>query len=239
VNVTLTEPRTTLRVDGLPDEPMRSGAGAVPFLVAPDATSPAALLPRSFELWLDPGTHVFILTKSQGGQGAPQERIVESRTLESGGSVAMEFAFPPTQAPAPTVAPAASKVSDRGARKIPPDHTAALVAFGAGAAGLAAGGIFAGLALDEKSTLDSDQRCTNRLCPEDAAHRDRVARMRTFSDVATAGLAAGVVGAAVGTYLWVTAKSSSDDGGAKARAARVPSMMPWVGAGSAGVLGRF
>jgi hypothetical protein len=59
--------------------------------------------------------------------------------------------------------------------------------------------------------------------------------MRTFADVATAGLAVGVVGAAVGTYLWISAKEG--DAGARPKASRA--VVPWVGIGSAGVLGRF
>jgi hypothetical protein len=55
--------------------------------------------------------------------------------------------------------------------------------------------------------------------------------MHRYANYATAGVAVGVVGAALGSYLWFSAKPS--------RADRAAAFVPWFGIGSAGVSGRF
>ncbi len=125
---------------------------------------------------------------------------------------------PPPQPPAPQ-APASS-----------PNHTAAYVSFGIGATGLIVGSIFGVLALEDKSHLDSVDGCPS-ACPAssqsdvDAIHRDSL--------ISTIGIGVGVVGAALGTILFVSAHSDESP-----RSARIE-LRPWVGPGSAGVGGTF
>jgi hypothetical protein len=111
-----------------------------------------------------------------------------------------------------------------------PDRTWAVVAFGVGAAGLVGAATFGALALHEKHGLEDDPRCGGGLCPNEPHYADAESRLRTFSDLATVGLSVAVVGAAVGTTLWITRTPS-----------RVPTagVVPYVGVGSAGVRGSF
>lgn len=226
VKVTLPDPDLTMRVDGLPVSPM-SVANAAIFVVATDDGASRPPLPRAFDLWLDAGTHVFILTFADG------TKAVENRTLAAGASVAMEFA--PVR---PTPPPSGSEAAGLSHR-VGPNHTPALVAFSVGAAGLVASVIFGGLALTEQSDIASDPRCiptaSGRNCPNEPAYHDKEARMGRFADFATAGLVVGGVGAGVGTYLWVTAKGGDD--GSKGK--RASAIEPWIGVGTAGVRGNF
>jgi hypothetical protein len=223
VKVTLPDPDLTMRVDGLPVSPM-SVANAAIFVVAADDGASRAPLPRAFDLWLDPGTHVFILTFADG------TKAVENRTLAAGASVAMELAPVRPGPPASGGSEAAGP-----SHRVGPNHTPALVAFSVGAAGLVASVIFGGLVLTEKSDIASDPRCSGKNCPDEPSYRDRKARMGRFADFATAGLVVGGVGAGVGTYLWVTAKGGDD--GAKGK--RAKGIEPWIGAGAAGLRGNF
>lgn len=73
------------------------------------------------------------------------------------------------------------------------------LAFGTGAAGLILSGVFSGLALRDKHTLDAGA-CPDMLCP--ASRRADVEQMQRFAHVATAGLAIGLLGAGVGSWFW-------------------------------------
>lgn len=110
-----------------------------------------------------------------------------------------------------------------------PNRSLPLSVLGAGAAGFIASGIFTGLTLSDKSTLAS--KCPNRECPpEYHSERDE---MNRFADFATVGFVIGVVGAAVGSYLWFSGqppRSESD---------HAASSEPWIGLGSTGVAKKF
>jgi hypothetical protein len=225
VNVTLPAPGLTIRVDGLPVSPM-AGAKPTIFVVAANDGASAVRLPGTFELWLDAGAHVFILTIADG------TNLVESRTLEAGASAAMKFV--PAH-PALSAAPAARRSEAASVQRRGPNHTPALIAFGVGAAGFVASAIFGGLALSEKSALASDPRCKDKQCPSESSYRDRETRMVRFADFATVGVSVGAVGAAVGAYSWVTAKPEDD--GSRVKASN--GIEAWIGVGVGGVRGRF
>ncbi len=80
-----------------------------------------------------------------------------------------------------------------------PDHTLAFVVMGVGGAALITGGIFGGLALSQKSTLDSE--CPDRKCtPEHHADNDSYNTKKTISGIGLIGGAA-LLGAGVVLYF--------------------------------------
>jgi len=228
LRIRLSPPDVTVRVDGFALVPGPPSEGGDPtFVVAETEATGDAPLPPELHLWLDPGTHVFVVKRSDGGQ------TVDSRTVVSGSTGEMTLPTPPSVTPAPAPAPKAPEA--RSTPAAPVDHepgkidrSGPIVAFAIGAAGLVGGGVFGVLALDAKHTLDDDPRCQGKQCPDEPHYRDLEARAGRFSDFATIGLCVGAAGMAVGTVLWVTAKPS-----------RRASVTPWVGVGSAGLSGRF
>ena len=204
-----------ITVDGMPLEAVRAHDGLV-FVVAASATAKA--LPRGpIELWLDPGTHVFV------GSGPDDARVVESRTFSSGEASDLTLSLSERPTPPPPAPPAPPDVS-----RPRPNHTAAYIAFGVGGVGLLGAAVFSGLALSEKHSLDTDHLCVDKECP--ASYADRESRMVTFADLATASVATLAAGAAVGTYLLLTAPSSTT------KSAR---LTPFVAGTYGGVVGRF
>jgi hypothetical protein len=122
----------------------------------------------------------------------------------------------------PRPKPAAEKSGPRPGR---PLRTAGYVSLAAGAASLAIGATAWIVALDRQAELDD--RCKNRVCPE--KDEDAVAGYERWRAVAFAGSAVGVVG--LGTGIVLLSTGSRDSGADRLRA--------WVGAGAAGVRGRF
>jgi hypothetical protein len=114
-----------------------------------------------------------------------------------------------------------------------PNRTPAIVTFAIGGAGLVVGSIFGVLALSDKSRLDSADGCP-KSCP--ASSQSDISAMSRDSLISTIGIGVGVVGAALGTYFLVSARS--DDSVNTARTARID-VRPWVALGSAGVGGTF
>jgi hypothetical protein len=218
VAITVDREDVTLRVDGHPLDAARPAKGEGPYLVAEEDVAEAPPRSRSFELWLDPGEHVFVVWRDGG------VRNVENHTFTEGARVtlplASEGAAAHPQPPAPT-----PRVVHEEARV---DRTAAWITLGIGGAVLITSGVFAGLALSEKSSLDSDLACTNRICPDTYAGRE--SRMRTFADVATVTVVAGGVGVALGAYLFFTAKPP--------RSASAV-LTPYFAGTSGGIAGRF
>ncbi len=105
----------------------------------------------------------------------------------------------------------------------------AYVALGIGGAGLLIGSVYGVLALQAKSRLDS--ACQGTVCPTssqgdiDAFHTDPV--------VSTVGLGVGFVGAAVGTYFWLTTRSD------KPTASGRLTIRPLITPRSVGIAGTF
>jgi hypothetical protein len=130
----------------------------------------------------------------------------------------------PGPQPAPATGPTSSPASS------PPNRTAAYVTYGVGAAGFVVTAVFGVLALGDKSRLDSAPGCP-KSCPEssqsdiDALHRDAL--------ISTIGLGVGIVGAALGTYFFVSAHSDEAPKTAKL------DVRPWIGPASAGLGGTF
>jgi hypothetical protein len=209
-------------VDGKSLERMQPSDRAVYGVAA--RRSAAEPPPGPFELWLDPGTHVFV------SSGPGDARSVESRTFTAGENGTLMLSLPEKTPPSALPRPPPSSpppAHDALREPAPPNRTAAFVSYGVASVGLAGSILFGALALSEKHALAADG-CIEKRCPPQYAGRE--SRMVTFADLATAGLVTLGVGAAVGTYFLVTATPS------KSKSARV---VPWFTGTAAGLSGRF
>jgi hypothetical protein len=90
-------------------------------------------------------------------------------------------------------------------------------------AGFATGGVAALVALNKKSELD----CADDRCPP--SKRDDVSATNTWITVSTIGCAVGAVGVATAVTFFLSAPRKQQQAG----------VTPWIGPGSAGVMGRF
>jgi hypothetical protein len=106
---------------------------------------------------------------------------------------------PPAVTSAPSVPPPKLESS--------PDHTLAYVAFGVGGAALITGGIFGGLALSQKSDLES--QCVDRRCGP--AQHGEVDSYGTKSLVSGVGIIAGAALVGAGAVLYFTAPSPAPE----------------------------
>jgi hypothetical protein len=207
----------SIRVDGRAIAALGKEGDRTVYFSSPAETPSPVPFPQSFELWLDPGDHVFIV--SQPGRAD----ATKLHAFAPGTAEALLF-------PAMVEGPPAQGHHADASVTVGPDRTWAIVSLGVGAAGLVTSGIFTILSLNLKSDLES--HCgASTPCP--ASDADDVDRMQRFADYATVGLVVGGVGTAVGTYLWFTAKPERVGLSAATR------ITPWIGPGSAGVTGRF
>jgi hypothetical protein len=214
-SVTLGAPQVTVRVDGHFVAVLGHEGDRDAYFASASESEPRPL-PRTFDLWLDPGSHVFIVSQ-RGFQD-----VTELHAFAPGGTQPLFFAEQAPGAPSRDERP-------RTAGPSKPDRTWAIVSLGVGAAGFVASGVFGVLSLNLKSTLEP--RCANGVCP--ASDSDDVDRMKRFADYTTVGFVVGGAGAALGAYLWLTAKPARENARTTLR------VTPWVGAGSAGVAARF
>jgi hypothetical protein len=105
--------------------------------------------------------------------------------------------------------------------------------FGTAIAGGAVG-LIAGLtALTKKGQLDGGECTPQKLCDEQTGAASDLQTARTWATVSTVAFVVGGVGAVVGLVGLATGGDHSSSGSARAGVA------PWIGAGMAGVHGRF
>ena len=172
------------------------------FVTLNDQLLPAALL--GVKRPVDPGK-----LRIKGVRG---EQVVDSNVeLAEGQSRDVTLSFPKLShvKPSAAVPPAAANPSPALPPKLEgtPDHTLAYVALGVGGAALITGGIFGGLALSQKSDLESE--CPNRQCAP--AHHGDVDSYATKGLVSGVGLIAGAALVGAGVVLYFTAPSSSPE----------------------------
>jgi hypothetical protein len=187
--------QATVTVDGRPLEPVFERRDGRPVLVAakPERRARVGESPARFELVLDPGQHVLVVSLD----GAPARS--SSIDFDAGSARSLELSTTVLKIDAPP-----RRSSSAEATRLAPQRTWAYVAFGVAGAALSTGAVFGILAANEKSFLDGGGRCKNGVCPPeykgdvDAAYRDAA--------IATAGLGVGIAGAALGTYLWLSAR---------------------------------
>lgn len=183
----------------IPSLRVQTPGGILAVTVDGKAVSPGQAVP------VDPGEHTITGT-------APGRPEVRRKITVAEGEARTETLEPPPAAPAtsgvagpaadPTSAPGAAGTGAPG-RGVP---TVTYVAYGTGAAGLVLGAIFGGLTLVKKGEFD-------RSPTAEAADQGE-----TFSHVADAGFALALVGAAVGTIVWVV--SPRDSGPSPPRGSR-------------------
>jgi hypothetical protein len=210
----------TILVDGAPLEPGTTG-GLRPVLWAgtrdPGAGEPAPA--STFELALDPGAHVFVVSRA----GYADE--VTTRTFAAGAEVDLTFGLSPP-APVPAPAPAAPAPITEGGAIRAPDRLPFYIALAIGGAGLATGVISGTIALAQKSKLTGD--CPTMACM--GAGSTDLSCAETAADVSTAGFIVGGVGGASAAVLWLISPRA---------APAVAHLSPWIAPGGGGVSGTF
>ncbi len=141
-------------------------------------------------------------------KGVRGEQVVEANVqLAEGASQDVTLTFPKLSHVTPSAAAAAESTANQAPPKPSPrgaDHTLAYVAFGVGGAALITGGVFAGLALSQKSDLDA--ACPDRKClPDQHANNDSSETKKLISGI---GLVAGAALLGAGVVLWFSAPAS-------------------------------
>ena len=158
---------------------------------------------------------VFLQYLHDGGdrvenRGEVDQKIARIREI-MGGDDAVDDTGPPPPAPVP----AGPRGPDEGLM------TGAIASLAVGGVGLAAMGIFGGLALAEHQSLSDGCGATTSCTPEDIAPSD------TFALVADIALGIGAAGVATGIVLLVLALSGGDEEPATA-------FLPWLTPNGAG-----
>ncbi|RYZ06178.1 MAG: hypothetical protein EOO73_17390 [Myxococcales bacterium] len=121
---------------------------------------------------------------------------------------------PTASAPAPVASPQAVTTPPSVERS--PNRTGAYVAWGVGAAALAAGGVLGVMTMQKHSDLEGD--CTDGACPpERQSDLDSAKRLGNFSTIA---FGVGAAGAVLGTVLFFTAGPSREERAAGAKERR-------------------
>jgi hypothetical protein len=115
-------------------------------------------------------------------------------------------------------------------------RTVGFISLATGGAGLIAGGIFGVIAATKHKDLTS--ACEGTNCPP--SQHDDVQTYRTMGNVSTAALIGGGAAAAIGLVLIVAAPSPSGPAQEQAKPTKPkPKIVPYVGLGTAGAMGRF
>jgi len=189
--VTLTPAGAAVSVDGRPLEVVERATGR-PLLVAGtrDSGRPEAVTAGSFELLLDPGRHLFVISTP-----GTTDTIVE-KEFAAGSVTALELSS--RAAKSPPSKPAA--IHPAG-----PDHTLAIIAYGVGAAGLVTGTIFGIATLNKAATLKD--ACPSHDCPDPASQAD-IDTGERYGRIADVGFIVGAIGVGVGTLLLLTSGPS-------------------------------
>ncbi len=188
VRVRLAPRDAAVLVDGRPLERVRANEAPLYFAGTREpgpAESPAR---REFELWVDPGPHVFVVSVPSAPEQVltqrfrPAARVTLELRVRSTGGVRRE--------------------QSRPERPAHPSRTWSTVAFGVGAAGLLTGGIAGALALSKHDDLSEACGGDRGQCPRERA--GDIEAMERWADVATVGFALGAVGVGAGVVLLLT-----------------------------------
>jgi hypothetical protein len=181
---------------------------------------------------IDPGPHVFDFEAPHASRVSQTVVVLEGKkdqviqvTLDLGR---------PSAAPPPLARPPSRMVVSAGAAAGEATRSPSAwtwVAFGVGAAGIAAGSVLGVLALGAKSTLDGE--CNSQHgCAKPSAQGD-IDSLHSLSWASNIGFGVGALGAASGLLLLLTT------GGPRNAEEHAANVAPWVGLGSAGLSGTF
>jgi hypothetical protein len=223
-------PKLKIFVDGAPkDEPME-------ITVDGQAVHVATL---GLDRPIDPGDHV-IEVSAAGYETTSSHLAIKEGAYDSVRLVLKAVAAPPA---AVATAPAqTSTASQPEAAHAAPTETApaksrhasyvpAILSFSVGGVGLAVGSVLGVATLSKASHLSSVCQPKN-ACPGSA--QGDIDSASTLALGSTIGMAVGVVGVGLGTYF-LLAPPHTDEARASARV----TVSPWLGPGSAGVVGTF
>lgn len=221
--VTVTITPGAVAVDGRPLE-LGESVGPRPVLLAGTRGVGQGEVPpaSTFEVLVDPGTHVFVLSVKDRAD------VIANETVAPGSQISLELRLPePTANPkAPAPLPEAEPSPTEKHNRVP-----VFVALGIGAAALAVGTASGLLAFAQKSGVE--QACShgsdaNRCMSQ----RDSGIRA---ADISTGAFIGGGVAVALGAVLFFAAPGSKTT---KAAATK-PQVRPVLGWGSLGLEGRF
>jgi hypothetical protein len=177
-------------------------------------------------------TATSVVTVGEGGKGQASLKL-EPAQASTAAAAAAPAASAPDAAAAPPPAWSASPAPAPGADEGGPSRVGPIVLLAVGGAGLIVGGVFGGLALGKKSSLDS--ACQPKsACP--ASSQGDIDALNTDATIATVGFAVG--GAAVvagGIWFFAGGRSKPKPAAPSARLV----VHPYIGPGSAGVTGVF
>ena len=177
----------TIAVDGRPLEPAGE-VGGMPLVLAGTRDHGRAEPPpaRTFELWIDPGRHLVVLSRAGGPDTVTTHDFTAGSTtaLRLEGAAAPESHTAPADAPGPYIS----------------ESTWPIVLFGAGGVGLAIGSVFGVATLRKKSELDDICGPDGKTCPP-GSEPDQAA-VEEYAVASTIGFGFAVAGAAAGT-LWL------------------------------------
>jgi hypothetical protein len=190
----------------------------------------------------DPGKHV---VRAVAVGCTPVEGAVN---LVEGGVETLTLTLKPGPGGPSSLPPSSEPLPPGGA--LPPDEpsgsgtrkTIGFVGIGLGGAGILVGAITGGLALSKHSSLENT--CKDGHCPmsSQSTNQPLIDSYTTMGTISTAGFVAGGVLAVVGIILVATApRSVQRSAGAilGTTPSRTATVSPFVGTGSAGVMGRF
>jgi hypothetical protein len=225
----------TINVSGAPN----------PTVTLDDAPVPNAAL--GVKRPVDPGTHVVRATAD--GFKPAETTFNVSEGAAATASLTLEKDLAAVATGAPSASPDTGSAGANGSSVAvdtskPPSgkvqRTAGWVALGVGGAALAAGAITGFIALGKKGELSD--KCPNGVCPSD--EQSAVDSYRSTGTLSTIFFIVGGVAAAGGAVLLFTAPkdapaAQAKNGSHRAAAASGTYVTPYVGLGSAGLVGRF
>jgi hypothetical protein len=239
--VTLSPADASISVDGRPLETVAADR-TPPVLAAGTRDLGAGEVPAAaqFELLLDPGAHVFTVSRPGSTD------LVVSHTIQAGSRAPLDLKLVVAPSGGTVKGAATAPLAPQVERDARPSRTPGYIFLGIGAAGLATGSVAGILALQQKHKLDNS--CNGLSCgPELVSTHDSLNR---WADISTVAFAVGGVSVVVSTYLLLAGGSSSSrtTAGEPQREAstngRTPGntgvvIRPAIGLGSAFVTGSF
>jgi hypothetical protein len=200
-----------------------------PVVTLDDAPFPNAAL--GVKRPVDPGDHVVKATAK--GYKPGEAHFTVASAAEANATIALEAdpnaaaeIPPPGQTEPPPAAPTKGSSINK---------TIGYAALGVGAAGVVVGSIFGIIAIGKHGSIAD--ACQNGNCP--STEQSDISSYHTMGTVSTIGFIVGGVGLAAGAVLILTAPKAHGDVQVGKGQFLAPTISPYVGPGSAGVIGRF
>lgn len=225
-------PALTITLKDLPqgDTPTLDVDGA-------DVPADAVGLPRP----VDPGHHV-VTVKSKHSQGKAEVDVKEAEQK----TVEVALTFIPEPPPDQQASQASAPQQEAPPAPVTSHSPTALtwVGIGVAGAGLATGVATGILSLSKKSAVQNE--CTNDICGKGTQGQSDLDAWNTFALVSTIGFAAAGAGAALAVITLVVGheEPAAEPAATPPESASPPAesglvVRPWIGPGSAGVVGTF